>query len=90
MFGWKLKNGRERNLGMKLVRSILAVIVIILAVYIFVTDVFEMLTYSLILLGLLLITMGVLEFRVKKKATAVVLFLVDGFDMYVAFFSLSN
>lgn len=73
---------------MKILRLILAIVVIALAGYGLVTgNVGIILPYMLLVTSLMLIVMGIMEFQ-KRKADAFNLFLVSAFVLFVGIYTL--
>ncbi len=73
---------------MKVVKFTLSVVVVFLSSYSLLIRNYTLLPYTLLLLGIFLLTMGVSEFQEKRKVTAITLFLVAGFNIFVTVFSL--
>ena len=70
---------------MKILRLILAIIVVALSSYALITGIpGAIIPYVLLFLGLMLLVTGITEFREKRNATAITLFLVAGFSFYVS------
>ncbi len=73
---------------MKILRGILGITIIGLSVYGLITgSVGTIIPYMLLLAGLMFIVMGITEFK-KRNADAFNLFLVSGFVLFVAIYSL--
>lgn len=73
---------------MKILRIILGITIIALSGYgLIAGDVGTILPYMLLLAGLMFIVMGITEFK-KRNADAFNLFLVSGFVLFVAIYSL--
>lgn len=73
---------------MKILRIILGITIIGLSVYGLITgSVGTIIPYMLLLAGLMFIVMGITEFK-KRNADAFNLFLVSGFVLFVAIYSL--
>ncbi|MDV2684015.1 DUF3953 domain-containing protein [Alkalihalophilus lindianensis] len=76
---------------MKILRLILAIIVVALSIYALITGITgAIIPYVLFFLALILLVTGITEFREKRKATAITLFFVTEFNFYVSFNILFN
>ena len=72
------------DISLKIIRLILVVIVIALSSYALLTDISKtLIPYVVFFLGLMILVTGIMELRQKKKATAITLFFVTGFNFYV-------
>ncbi|RDW18729.1 hypothetical protein CWR48_10430 [Oceanobacillus arenosus] len=70
---------------MKILRLILAIIVVAVSSYGLTTGNSEVLIpYALLFLGLMLLVTGITEFKERRKANAIILFIVTGFSFFVA------
>lgn len=79
------------DMTLKILKLILAIIVVALSSYALITGISGgIIPYVLFFLGLMLLVTGITEFREKRKATAITLFLVTGFTFYVLFNILIN
>ncbi|WP_332633765.1 DUF3953 domain-containing protein [Halalkalibacter flavus] len=72
------------KLWMKIIKTILAIIVISLSAYSLITDEYIILPYTLLLLGLMLLVIRITEIQEKRKVTGVFSFLSSGFVLYVS------
>lgn len=79
------------DITMKILRLILAIIVVALSSYALITGILGgIVPFVLFFFGLMLLVTGITEFLEKRKATAITLFLVSGFTFYVSFKILLN
>lgn len=79
------------DISLKILRLILAMIVVALSSYALITGITgTIIPYVLFFLALMLLVTGITEFREKRKATAITLFFVTGFNFYVLFEILLN
>lgn len=73
---------------MKVLRLVLAIIVVSLSSYGLITDTFEVIIpYILLFLGTMLFVTGIIEFK-KRKPTAITLMLASGFSFFVTIYNL--
>lgn len=71
---------------LKILRFILAILVIALSSYALITDRSgAIIPYIVFFLGGMLLVTGIAELREKRKANAITLFFVAGFNFYVLF-----
>ncbi|WP_099157782.1 DUF3953 domain-containing protein [Virgibacillus ndiopensis] len=74
---------------MKILRIILSIIVVALSSYGLLTGTSGVIMpYALLLLGIMLLIIGITEFQEKRKATAITLFFVTGFSLFVSIYTL--
>ena len=77
----------SEDISLKILRLILALIVVALSSYALITGTSSraIIPSILLFLGLMLLVTGITEFREKRKTTAITLFFVSGFNFYVSF-----
>ncbi|WP_070119355.1 DUF3953 domain-containing protein [Bacillus marinisedimentorum] len=73
---------------MKVATFILALVVVILSSFSLLVGNYITLPYALLLLGVMLVLIGVSQFNENRKATAITLFLVAGFNLVVTVYLL--
>ena len=79
------------DISLKILRLILAIIVVALSSYALITGISgAIIPYIVFFLGVMLLVTGITELREKRKATAITLFFVTGFNFYVLFNILLN
>ncbi|MBU8907519.1 YczI family protein [Desertibacillus haloalkaliphilus] len=69
---------------MKILRVILAMIVVILSAYSLITGEYGIMPYTQLLLGLMLFVIGIVEIEGKRKGTAFISFISSGFVLVVS------
>ncbi|KHF39382.1 hypothetical protein LQ50_15970 [Halalkalibacter okhensis] len=69
---------------MKIMKAILALMVISLSAYSLVTGEYRMLPYTLLLVGFMLFVIGIVEIQEKRKVTGIFSFLSSGFVLFVS------
>ena len=76
---------------LKILKFILVIIVITLSSYASITDISgAIIPYVVFFLGSMFLVTGIIELRKKRKAAAITLFFVTGFNFYVLFEILIN
>ena len=72
------------DMTLKILKLILAIIVVALSSYALITGILGgIVPFVLFFFGLMLLVTGITELLEKRKATAIILFLVSGFTFYV-------
>lgn len=77
----------EENFLLKGLRMIFGLIAFILAIYALITKKFILMPYIIFSLGLMFLIMGFSELRKGQKTIVPILFLVSGFNIFVAIFT---
>jgi hypothetical protein len=68
-------------------RILFAVISSALAIYALITDRFEVMPFMFFFLAIMMLVMGMSELQENRKSSAITLFLVFGFNLYVSVYS---
>lgn len=73
---------------LKIIRGILAVIVVFLSCYNLITDKYEIIPYAQLILGLIFLITGVIEIQEKQKRNAIISFLTAILVLFVSIYIL--
>lgn len=73
---------------MKIIRVILAIVVVSLSSYSVIIGEYGTMPYIQLLLGMMFLVWGINEFQENRKATAILLLLTSGFSLFVGVYTL--
>ncbi|WP_456273324.1 YczI family protein [Bacillus sp. AK031] len=76
------------GLWLKVLKTILAILVISLSAYSLIKDNYELLPYTLFLMGIMLLVMGLTEIQDERKVIGIFSLLSSGFALFVSIYIL--
>lgn len=72
---------------LKILRIVFGLIASILAIYILITDTVVVMPFMIFFLGVMFLVTGFSELQEKRKASAYIIFLVSGFNIFVSIYT---